>query len=600
MNDVGYINIHGKIADNWRVKVTLSGENLVFQRGISDSNWIQPYSGKSQLRDALFNNGLMIESVNIYNSEKSLSFTFGGFNPVLVDGSVFTGPESPFLWNSKNYFAVDGFHVYHKPVKTIFGTEMEYEVYGGTTSFYNAQIVGPGVNIQPDQRTFGVTFKFNFQKGYFRISYNNIEDSREEFNPTGGTNIFVGPFVISLGGTEYWEWLQPDAPTLANFGGIYGGVTDDVQIGPQYQSTVGADFRYNISDRFSFEGRYATSRYLPVKELGLSTSGSMFDAKLHGTWGNTTEEEYEKEGLKAKSGHFTIEYLSVDPDFSPFIGLNDKYTILQPRLFFFTAGFYDTLFWGQLPYPVYIENSQNYYTYTSHNAKLYPNNREGLRLNVQYKFSDAFLGFASYEALTQKEAARDMDGVGGGTIKWGWYEPIFGTVEYDLGLFAGDVVKKGTINTFNIGFNYKFQGGRFDFTGQYYNTQVKRDIPATADNRSDNIDYKIRAFDVLFRYMPNEKWTWHIAYNSTQSDGKYFVAQNANAKNMSWETQAIRVGADWKVSEDFNFFANLKFLNYDSKNFNIDYPLLPLNVVDNVDWKGTQFWMGARVKFGQK
>ncbi|MCS7165986.1 MAG: hypothetical protein RMJ51_06985, partial [Candidatus Calescibacterium sp.] len=196
-------------------------------------------------------------------------------------------------------------------------------------------------------------------------------------------------------------------------------------------------------------------------------------------------------------------------------------------------------------------------------------------MSVQYRFSDAFLGWASLESLTQKEAARDMDGPGGGTLKWGWYEPIFGTNTPDLGLNPGDVVKEGTIRTFNVGFNYKFQGGKFDVTGQYYNTDVARKIPNTAgvNNPGDNIDYTLTSYDIMLRYKSNEKWTWHLAYTSVQSDGKFFDAQDTAAvqsENMSWSSDALRLGVDWKMNEDVHRFANYRFLNFDTKSFEND------------------------------
>lgn len=650
MNDTGYLDIYGKISDGWKVKLTISGENLAFQRGetnqdfltvapgfnplvyMAESSWIRPYSKKSQLRfhsvyeqsfeviKILPDNGLFVESVKIWNNEGNFRVTLGGFNPGLVDGSVFSGPETPFLWNAQNFFAVDGFHLYHKPAKTIFGTSFEYEIYGGTTSKFDygerefLPPISSGLIKGITQRTFGITTVFNFQKGHFRLAYNVIEDAQEEILPSGFTDVMginTGSFV-GFG----WQWMDQDDTVLTSpmFGGKYGTSGSLTAIGPQYQSTVGADFKYNINERFTLEGRFATSRYLPVKELGLDTSGSMFSAKLHGTWGNTSEKEFEENGLKAKSGHFSVEYLSVDPDFSPFIGINGKYYVL-PNAMFATAGsagYYDNLYFAQLPYPIYQSAYSDVLTYTAHNAKMYPNNREGLRLNVQYKFSDAFLGWAMYESLTQKEAARDMDGLANGaTIKWGWYEPIFGTATADLGLAAGDVVKKGTIRTLNLGFNYKFQGGKYDFTGQYYTTDVQRKIPATANNFDDNIDYTVKSYDLLFRYMVSEKWTWHIGYNSVESEGKYFNQENTpagfggpglagyTAENMSWKADALRIGVDWKVSEDISYFANYRFLNFDTKGF-VDDASAGTITIDNGDWKGTQLWFGARVKFGQK
>jgi hypothetical protein len=613
--DVGYLKLKGKLSEDWMIDALLSGNNLLFmglgaqnyivnavnglQMLTGEGSWIGPTTATQQL--LADNNLIRFETVKLWNKEKSLMVTLGGFNPNLTEGFVFAGGPNPYLWDSKPYFAAYGFNIYHKPNKSLFGAELEHELYTGKVSQFDGQDqTAPTPNTYNlTQRVFGYAINFKFQKGYFKLMYNVIEDSQEEFNPGFAFSINTGAF---FGGA--WSWLTPDNPTLNDpmFGGKYGLAGGITPVGPQYQSTIGASFRYNINDRFAFSGKFASSRYLPVKELGLSTSGSMFAARICGSWGNTTLKEYQENWkLNAKSGLFNIEYLSVDPDYSPFIGITNFFAVANPFPVV-GVGYYDNLYWGQLPYPVYqpVLNSDQL-TYTAHDAKSYPNNRQGVRVNVQYKFSDAFLGWAMYEGLTQKDATMDNDPLIGGTqVKWGFYEPIFGTTG-DVTV-ATDVFKKGTINTFNVGFNYKFQSGKYDFTAQYYNTDVQRKIPndGVVTNPWDNIDYNIRAYDVLFRFFANEKWTWHIAYTAVTSDGKYFLEQddpNFQGKNMSYDSNALRVGFDWKVSEDVNFFANYRFLNFDGKNFLNNRGVL---TIDNPDWKGNQLWVGARVKFGQK
>jgi hypothetical protein len=630
--DVGYLKLKGKLSEDWMMDALLSGNNLLFMglgaqnylalavNGLimvtGEGSWIGPTTANQQLisdtnvtnRNMNFanlgrnRNMIKFETVKLWNKEKSLMVTLGGFNPNLTEGFVFAGAPNPYLWDSKPHFSAYGFNIYHKPNKSLFGAELEHELYTGKVSHFDGidSLINFPYNLT--QRVFGYALNFKFQKGYFKLMYNVIEDSQEEFNPTIGimgiqTGSFFGPG---------WTWLTPDNPRLNDpmFGGKYGLAGGITQVGPQYQSTVGASFRYNINDRFAFSGKFATSSYQPVKELGLSTSGSMFAAKISGAWGNTTLKEYEEQGkLNAKSGLFNIEYLSVDPDYSPFIGITNFFAVANP---FGGFGYYDNLYWGQLPYPVYQPVFvSDQLTYTAHDAKAYPNNRQGVRVNVQYKFSDAFLGWAMYEGLTQRDTTIDMDAdpaAAGPQVKWGFYEPIFFTTGDVTN--PTDVFKKGTINTFNIGFNYKFQSGKYDFTAQYYNTDIQRKIPnnGVITNPQDNIDYSIKAYDVLFRFFANEKWTWHLAYTAVNSKGKYGSQQNTNnfqEENMSYNSNALRVGFDWKVSEDVNFFANYRFLNFDGKNFQNNIQNNQITI-DNPDWKGNQLWVGARVKFGQK
>lgn len=615
--DVGYLKLHGHLNEDWMIDALLSGNNLLFMglgaqnypviavnglvRFTGEGNWIGPTTATQQLISD--NNLIRFETVKLFNKEKSLMVTLGGFNPNLTEGFVFAGAPNPYLWDSKPHSSAYGFNIYHKPNRSLFGAELEHELYTGKVSHFDGVTSG-GIAYNLTQRVFGYALNFKFQKGYFKLMYNVIEDSQEEFNPAFGImGIQTGPFF----GTA-WTWVTSDDPRLRDpmfataVPGVfkYGTAGNITVVGPQYQSTIGASFRYHINDRFAFSGKFATSRYLPVKELELDTTGSMFAAKIHISWGNTTLKEYEEQHkLNAKSGLLNIEYLSVDPDYSPFIGITNIFAVPNQ---FFGAGYYDNLYWGQLPYPVYqpVLNSDQL-TYTAHDAKMYPNNRQGIRAKVQYKFSDAFLGWAMYEGLTQKDETIDNDPlIAGPQVKWGYYEPIFFTTgDVTTGT---DVFKKGKINTFNIGFNYKFQNGKYDFTAQYYNTDIQREIPSTATNAIDNIDYNIRAYDVLFRFFASEKWTWHVAYTAVTSEGKYAVAQdtpNLQQENMSYESNALRVGFDWKVAENVNFFANYRFLNFDGKNFRNDIQNNQITI-DNSDWKGNQLWVGARVRFGQK
>jgi hypothetical protein len=637
--DVGYLKLHGHLSQDWMMDALLSGNNLLFmglgaqnyvasavnglemitgegswigpttrtQQLISDTNVSNIYESSNRNR-----NMIRFETVKLWNKEKSLMVTLGGFNPNLTEGFVFAGAPNPYLWHSKPHFSAYGFNIYHKPNKSLFGAELEHELYTGKVSHFDGQ--GLRYNEEDEafeeafiynitQRVFGYALNFKFQKGYFKIMYNVIEDSQEEFDPTIGImGIQTGPFFGAAFGAG-WTWLTPDNPTLTDpmFNSKYGIAGTPTPVGPQYQSTIGASFKYHINDRFAFSGKFATSNYQPVKELGLDTTGSMFAARISGAWGNTTLKEYEEQHkLNARSGLFNIEYLSVDPDYSPFIGITNFFAVANP---FGGVGYYYNLYWGQLPYPVYqpVLNSDQL-TYTAHDAKMYPNNRQGVRAKVQYKFSDAFLGWAMYEGLTQKDETMDMDPlIAGPQVKWGFYEPIFFT-SGDV-TTGTDVFKKGEVNTFNIGFNYKFQSGKYDFTAQYYNTDVQRKIPndGVVTNPQDNIDYNIRAYDILFRFFANEKWTFHVAYTAVTSEGKYGLQQdtaNFQGENMSYDSNALRVGFDWKVSEDINFFANYRFLNFDGKNFyNFDNQSV---FIDNSDWKGNQLWVGARVKFGQK
>jgi hypothetical protein len=613
----GRLELKGKLSEGWMVDALLSGHNLLFmglgaqnynvfgvnglQRVTSEGSWIGPTARTRQLISGNDSNLIRFETVKLWNKDKTLKVTLGGFDPNITEGFVFAGAPNPYLWDSKPHFSAYGFNIYHKPNKSLFGAELEHELYTGKVSQFDGQdqtVPNPNT-YNLTQRVFGYALNFKFQKGYFKLMYNVIEDSQEEFNPGFAFSINTGAF---LGGP--WSWLTPDNPRLNDpmFGAKYGVAGGLTRVGPQYQSTIGASFRYDINDRFAFNGKFASSRYLPVKELGLSTSGSMFAAKICGSWGNTTLKKYEEQGkLNAKSGLFNIEYLSVDPDYSPFIGITNFFAVAN-SFNVVGVGYYDNLYWGQLPYPVYQPVfGSDQLTYTAHDAKMYPNNRQGIRANVQYKFSDAFLGWAMYEGLTQKDATIDNDPLIAGTqVKWGFYEPIFFTTG-DV-TTRTDVFKKGTINTFNVGFNYKFQSGKYDFTAQYYNTDVQRKIPndGVVTNPWDNIDYNIRAYDILFRFFANEKWTWHLAYTAVNSKGKYGVEQNTNnfqGEDMSYDSNALRVGFDWKVSEDVNFFANYRFLNFDGKNFQNNAGVL---TIDNADWKGNQLWLGARVKFGQK
>jgi hypothetical protein len=102
-----------------------------------EGNWIGPTTANQQLISD--NNLIRFETVKLWNKEKSLMVTLGGFNPNLTEGFVFAGAPNPYLWHSKPHFSAYGFNIYHIPNKSLFGAELEHELYTGKVSQFDGQ-----------------------------------------------------------------------------------------------------------------------------------------------------------------------------------------------------------------------------------------------------------------------------------------------------------------------------------------------------------------------------------------------------------------------------------------------------------------------------
>lgn len=151
--DVGYLKLYGHLSQDWMIDALLSGNNLLFmglgaqnyivnavnglQMLTGEGNWIGPTTATQQL--LADNNLIRFETVKLWNKEKSLMVTLGGFNPNLTEGFVFAGAPNPYLWDSKPHFSAYGFNIYHKPNKSLFGAELEHELYTGKVSQFDGQ-----------------------------------------------------------------------------------------------------------------------------------------------------------------------------------------------------------------------------------------------------------------------------------------------------------------------------------------------------------------------------------------------------------------------------------------------------------------------------
>ena len=131
------------------------------------------------------------------------------------------------------------------------------------------------------------------------------------------------------------------------------------KVGKQDEFVLGADYSYNFMPTYKAWAAYAHSIYQPTGSDGVDVHGNLFNTGISGTVGRVS---------------FNLEGFWVEPKYDPFVIKTERPSEVQaPGLFY------------ELPYfTTYADSWQ------LHDAKKYPQNREGVRLHLDYPFPHPF------------------------------------------------------------------------------------------------------------------------------------------------------------------------------------------------------------------
>lgn len=270
-------------------------------------------------------------------------------------------------------------------------------------------------------------------------------------------------------------------------------------ISQQGQSSWGIsiNYRFDPSD-IRVVGAYAGSNYKPNMESGYSVDGSHFRFGIG--WTN-----------KKNNLDLDVEYLNTDPYYDAF------QLYYQPVGAMGQGGLLNATGWMMFPTMSYLN-----FGYQLHDSDLYPNNRQGIRFNGEYRFSNGNgranlrLGFLSQ---TEDSAPhRDITNTFNG-MQPGFIDSVFTQLASNNGVGAAARVyetPKGNVNHYGGGIEYKFAPSAFKGNVQYDYYEFKRDSDFADTNiiaMQNRVDLKYQALRIGLGYAFSDKFTLRGGYD---------------------------------------------------------------------------------------
>lgn len=391
---------------------------------------------------------------------------------------------------------------------------------------------------------FGMNLDYAFNGGNVKLNFLRVaNDQSNGLAMTTGGNMH-NPY----GWVNFDNYLEQDVQVAAD-----RPINIPGSFGPQGISTVGVSLNYKIPIKWDlrFIGEAAGSNYQSNMGSKHEQSGTAGKASL-------------ATSLMGGNLGLQLDYISVDPYYDPFVL---AYPIPADG---FTVPFM------RLPNFAYYPG-----LYQLHDSYEYPDNRQGIRFKVDYKFGDsgtAFLRYGSLEQYTASapNAGSNFDNPSG--FRPGFMEPVFSP------LYGGETTK-GQVQNWGLGLSYKIPTYKLKINVGYDDYTYKRDSSINYTN--------MRAAQgrIGLAYLLSEKFTLKGGYNFANVSAK---AKNANAEyGLMDSSQTIPyLGFDYSISQNTNWGLTLKTFNTTDSTNESD-----LQGVKQFQWSGSQILTELKVSF---
>lgn len=353
------------------------------------------------------------------------------------------------------------------------------------------------------------------------------------------------------------EWTDPfDQTTVKNEKRpMRSGLPSAGFIGLQGQSMWGLSFnhRFDPSD-IRVVLAYGGTNYKPNLESNYNVDGSHYRIGLG--WTN-----------KQNNFDVDVEYVSTDAYY-------DAFQIRYPGQF---AGFVGLNMWNVPTFSYYG------FGYQLHDSDMYPNNRNGLRFGLEYRFSNgngrANLRGDFLQQNTTSNPHRDVTGVLNG-MKPGFIDPIFHTLSTN-GAGILNATPRGKVNHIGGGIEYKFAPSAFKANAQYDYYQFKRDAGALVTSNQGKInavDLKHSALKIGLGYAFSDKFSLRGGFDWARMHGYHALFnglwRNANTTVVDSYQTVPYLGFDYDIGKNTQWCFDVRFYNQTDKlttNFNGDF-----------------------------
>ncbi|MFH0802062.1 MAG: S-layer homology domain-containing protein [bacterium] len=492
--------------------------------------------------------------------------TVGAFKMTNMDPIVLKGVENPNA-NGPDYLPYYGFNIAGKfkllvPFKfEVLGTRLPDEgtsLPNGSMTYvppvHNPPSVAPTANLNYAQAyynwAFGMNLDYAFNGGNVKLNFLRVANDQ-----SNGSAMVTGG---NLHNPYYWVnpdtylsqdlGVAADRPIVANnnFPGSYG---------PQGMSTFGVSLNYKIPIKWDlrFIGEAAGSTYQPnmgskFEQSGVAGKASLATSLVGGNLG------------------LQLDYISVDPYYDPFV------------LAYPTPASNFSVPFVRAPNFAYYNG-----LYQLHDSYEYPDNRQGLRFKVDYKFAENSNVYLRYGSLQQQTASipnagSDFNNYSG--FLPGFVEPVFSPL-------YGDETTKGRVENWGLGLSYKIPTYKLKINVGYDDYSYKRDS-SIAYNYTNMRAAQGR---IGLAYPLTEKFTLKGGYNfaSVSAKAKY-INTNAEYGAVDSSQTIPYLGFDYNISQNTNWGLMLKAFNTTDNTNESD-------MGNKFQWSGSQILTELKVSF---
>lgn len=550
---------------------TSAGNSMVDSLwGVSAPYLCNQFGGSSSVNS--LNNAsytrMVLDNFWVIHNPSGIKLTLGAYSEDNMDNILFAGQKNLSAFGpdylDRFGFNLSGSHAFEAGV-------LRWEVLGSRISTFGAEMTEDGridyAGNQYDTDIIGGDIAFEFGGGQVKVNFMRAANEAANGNSlatgliNGANNSFAGMY-----GMGNLEWVNPsgyvadataaglDKTPISGFG----------TFGPQsmFGYGISANYKWDIGEsgnEIYAAGEYARTEYKANKNSDYTSDGNAFRVEVGA---NLLEGDLD----------LSLAYVSVDPNYDPFVNMNPYYV----------NGTTDR-------YSVFNVFNTNYYDnmWSLHDTEVYPHNREGIRFNGQWRFDDRHgLVWAKAAFLNQKDSSlydvriKNADGTTTMGFAPGFMDPVF--YGYSQGSYDPDSLNalddhKGKQTQYGIGASYKWDNPRLKLDLGYNRNEFKRDSDVIAGDFGASSQNYVKLnndnFHIGLGWEANDQWTLRAGCDMVNINGHWdpagaynqFAASVASNdfKNIDVQQTIPFIGFDCDLSANTQW--NMDFRYYDTK-----------------------------------
>jgi len=379
---------------------------------------------------------------------------------------------------------------------------------------------------------------------------------------------------------NFWGWTDPwdrrfDA---SNKRPMRSSAALFPYISQQGQTTWGISINYRFDpSNIRVVAAYGGSEYKPNIESGYSKTGSHF--RIGVGWTD-----------RSNRVDLDLEYISTDPYYDAF------QLYYQPVGGMLQGGLSNATGWMMFPNMSYLN-----FGYQLHDSDVYPNNRQGIRFQGEYRFSNGNgrinLRLAFLNQAENSSPHRDVTGIFNG-MKPGFIDPVFFQLASSNNGTVIPESPRGRQNQIGGGIEYKFAPSPFKASLQYDGYEWRRDSNFANNTLiavQNEVDLRYQALKIGLAYAFSDKFTLRGGYNWASVRGYHpflnDVGANAGTDVVEQYQTMPYLGFDYDIGKNTQWAFDVRLYN------TVDQLSRTFRNTSKESYSGVQLMTQFKVKF---